>query len=193
MKHRPERTCIGCRCVLHKDEVVRIVRGPDGILIDYREKLPGRAAYVCPRKECISKALGRDTLMKALDLKVQPPGVGDFVSKLGLIIEGRIKSLLAISLKAGELVAGYSAVQDALEKGRVKLLLFASDLSDGTREKIAPHDFSSIRQGTLLTRDDIGTILNKGLIGVVGILDEGLANALWNEMQRLKNLINNTD
>ncbi len=48
MKHQPERTCIGCRGVFEKDEVVRIVAGPSGAVIDYREKLPGRAAYVCP-------------------------------------------------------------------------------------------------------------------------------------------------
>jgi len=193
MKHRPERTCIGCRNVLPKDEVIRLVSGPDGILIDYREKIPGRAAYVCPRKECISKALARETLMKALKLKVRAPGVGDFVSKLCLIISEKIKSLLSISMKAGQIAAGYSAVQDALDKGRVKLLLYASDLSDGTREKIAAHGFATLRQETLFTRDEIGNILNRELIGVVGILDQGFASALWTEMQRLKNLIKNDD
>ena len=73
MKHEPERTCVGCRGVFNKDAVVRIVAGPPGIVIDYREKLPGRAAYVCPTKECITKALSKENLSRALHLKVRPP------------------------------------------------------------------------------------------------------------------------
>ncbi len=34
--------------------MIRIAAGPLGIVIDYREKLPGRAAYVCPTVECIT-------------------------------------------------------------------------------------------------------------------------------------------
>ncbi len=190
MKHQPERTCVGCRNVLTKDEVVRIVAGPEGILIDYREKLPGRGAYVCPRQECIAKALAKETLARALHLKVRLPSAELFASQLAAHIREKIMSLLSISMKAGKIAAGYSAVNDALEKGRVKLLLFAGDLSDRTRDKIASHRFELLRSATLFTRDEIGSMLNRKFVGVVGILDEGLADALWNETQRLKGLIN---
>jgi predicted RNA-binding protein YlxR (DUF448 family) len=193
MKHQPERTCIGCRTVRKKDEVVRIVSGPERVVIDYREKLAGRAAYVCPKKECIQKALTKEGLGRALRLTVRPPDVKSFLSQLGAGITERIKSLLAISMKAGKLAAGYSAVQDALEKGRVELLLYASDLSSGTKEKVSGRGIESIRSETLFTRDDLGDILNRELVGIVAILDKGLADALWHEMQRLKGLINTCD
>jgi len=190
MKHQPERTCIGCRSLFKKDEVVRLIAGPDGLLIDYREKLAGRAAYVCPKKECIAKALTKEALGRALRLKVRPPDVETFLSQLTASITEKIKELLAISMKAGKLAAGYSAVHDALEKGRVELLLYARDLSDGTREKLSVHSRESIRHETLFTRDVFGGILNRELVGVVAILDKGLADALWDQSQRLKGLIN---
>ncbi len=193
MKHQPERTCIGCRSIREKYEVVRIIAGPEGVLIDYREKLAGRAAYICPRVECIEKALSRDTLARALRINVKPPDVSTFVTRLETNILDKIRSLLRVSLKADKLAAGYSAVQDALEKGRVALLLYARDLSIGTREKVAVRGGEPVRQETLFTREDFGTILNRELVGVVGILDKGLADTIWNETRKLKGLINTSD
>jgi predicted RNA-binding protein YlxR (DUF448 family) len=190
MKHQPERTCIGCRAVRKKDEVIRVIAGPSGVVIDYREKLDGRAAYICPDRECIKKALSRDSLAKALRIRVSAPDADAFVAQLTANIEAKIKSLLAVAIKAGALAAGYSAVQDALEKGRVELLLFARDLANNTREKMSGEVMRSLRQETLFTRDDFGALLNRELIGVVAILDKGLADALWSEVRRLKGLIN---
>jgi predicted RNA-binding protein YlxR (DUF448 family) len=190
MKHQPERTCIGCKNVLHKDDVVRIVAGHESIVIDYREKLSGRAAYVCPKVECIRKALTKEALGRSLRLKIRLPETEVFFAQLRTSITEKIKSLLSISLKAGKLAAGYSAVQDALEKGRVELLFYAQDLSEGTKEKIAIPGMMPIRNATLFTREFYGDILNRELVGVIAVLDKGLANALWNETQRLKGLIN---
>ena len=189
MKHQPERTCIGCKKVLKKGDVVRIIAGSDGIVIDYREKLNGRAAYVCPNTECIKKALTKEALGRSLRITLRPPAMQDFLAKLMTCITERIKSLLAISLKAGKLAVGYSAVRDALVKDRVELLLYARDLSEGTKEKIALPDTAAIRNATLFTRDEFGNMLYRDLVGVIAILDKGLADALWIETQRLKGLI----
>jgi predicted RNA-binding protein YlxR (DUF448 family)/ribosomal protein L30E len=190
MKHQPERTCIGCRKVFHKDELIRIVGGPAGIVVDYREKLSGRAAYVCPRTICIQKALSKDNMARALHLKVKTPSGNEFSTRLAAAILEKIKSLIVMSAKAGKLAAGYSAVHDALDKGRVHLLLFARDISDGTREKVTKTLPSSFRQSTVLTRDELGRLLNRELVGVIAIEDSGLADALWREAERLKDLIN---
>jgi len=190
MKHQPERTCIGCRNVFHKDELIRIVAGPAGIVIDYREKLSGRAAYVCPRTICIQKALGKDSLGRALHLKVKTPPVNEFIAWLASGITEKIKSLIVMSAKASKLAAGYSAVQDALDKGRVEMLLFARDISDGTKDKVTNSLSPSFRQAMVFTRDELGRLLNRELVGVVAIEDKGLADALWREVERLKDLIN---
>ena len=190
MSHQPERTCVGCRGVFNKNEVVRVVAGPDGAVIDYREKLPGRAAYVCPRPDCIKKALDRGNLSRALHLKVRPPGVEAFIAELDATITEKVKSLVSMAARAGKLAAGYSAVNDALEKGRVEMILYARDISDGTKVKVPNQGAASLPQTTLFTRDELGRILNRELVGVVAFEDKGFADAVWKETQRLKSLIN---
>ena len=189
MKHEPERTCIGCRGVFEKDAVVRIVAGPPGIVIDYREKLPGRAAYVCPTVECITKSLSKENLSRSLHTRVRPPEAEVFIAQLAALITEKIKALIVMSAKAGKLAAGYSAVHDAVEKGRVSMILYALDLSEGTKEKVATPTAASVRWTRLFTREVLGTLLNRELVGVIGIEDKGLSNALWKETERLKGLI----
>ncbi len=191
--HQPERTCIGCRSVRKKDDVIRIVAGPNGVLIDYREKLEGRAAYICPRYDCIEKGLKKESLSRALHKSIKQPEVSLFLHQLESAVLERVKSLLRIALKADKLAVGYSAVQDALEKGRVALLLSARDLAPGTLEKISASEREAIRQETLFTRDDLGALANRELVGIVAVLDRGLADAIWTETQRLKGLINTGD
>jgi predicted RNA-binding protein YlxR (DUF448 family) len=190
MTRQPERTCIGCRGAFTKDRVVRIVAGPEGAVLDYRDKLPGRAAYVCPRRECIEKALSRENLSRALKQKVKTPAPAEFIAVLIQSITDKIRSLISMSAKAGRIASGYSAVQDAVEKSRVEMLLFATDVSEGTREKLGHKGAEDIRQATLLTRDELGKIMNRELVGVLAFTDKGLADALWNESKRLNSLIN---
>lgn len=189
MKHEPERTCIGCRGVFKKDSVVRIVAGPLGLVIDYREKLPGRAAYVCPTVACVTKALSKENLSRSLHLKVRPPEAEAFLAQLVALITEKIKSLIVMSARAGMLVAGYSAVHDAVEKGRVNMLLYAHDLSEGTKGKVATPAAASLRWTTLFTREELGTMLNRDVVGVIGVEDKGFSDALWKETERLKCLI----
>ena len=191
--HRTERTCIACRIAREKHELVRIVAGPAGILIDYREKLQGRAAYLCPREACIRKALSNAVLSRALRTSVSAPDTQEFIGHLAGIIREKIRSLLAIARKAGMIAGGYSAVQDALEKKRVHMLLFAEDLSDGTREKISCKGSIMPPEETIFTRDEYGRLFNRELVGVAGILEEGLAHAIQHEVMRLKSLLKKDD
>jgi len=52
VKHVPQRTCVGCRTVLAKRQLVRIVRSADGVRIDPTGKLAGRGAYLHDRRSC---------------------------------------------------------------------------------------------------------------------------------------------
>lgn len=194
MKREPQRTCIACRGSFDKHDVVRIVAGPEGIVTDSREKLPGRGAYVCPRRECIQKALGRDNLPRALHRPgITIPRVEDFIRQLTSAVTERIKSLVSMAAKAGKLAAGYSAVRDGLEKQAIFMLIFARDISAGTMEKILADADLRIRRETLLTKDEIGAMLGREEVGVIGIQDRGFAESIGREFDRLKSLINNNE
>jgi hypothetical protein len=57
MKHVPQRTCVGCREILPKRKMVRLVRTADGVQIDPTGKLAGRGAYLHDRRECWERGL----------------------------------------------------------------------------------------------------------------------------------------
>ena len=65
VKHVPQRTCVGCREVLPKRKMVRIVRTTDGVQVDPTSKLAGRGAYLHDRRECWERGL-RGSLAHAL-------------------------------------------------------------------------------------------------------------------------------
>ena len=66
MKHVPTRTCLGCRQRRPKGELVRLVRGGDGIVVaDVGGVRPGRGAYVCGEAACVERALKTGRLAHA--------------------------------------------------------------------------------------------------------------------------------
>lgn len=65
----PQRTCVGCRTVHPKRDLVRVVRTPDGTVeIDPSGKRSGRGAYLCQQKGCWERALKRRSLEHALKI-----------------------------------------------------------------------------------------------------------------------------
>jgi uncharacterized protein len=58
VKRTPQRTCVACRRVGDKRELVRLVRTAAGAVeIDSTGKKEGRGAYICPDPTCWEKAL----------------------------------------------------------------------------------------------------------------------------------------
>ena len=51
-KHIPRRTCVGCREILPKRSLIRIVKGPDGVKVDLTGKAHGRGAYLHDKRSC---------------------------------------------------------------------------------------------------------------------------------------------
>ncbi len=68
-KHVPQRTCVGCRTVLAKRQLVRVVRTAAGrVEVDPTGKAAGRGAYLHERQACWEQALDRKTLDQALKM-----------------------------------------------------------------------------------------------------------------------------
>jgi len=59
-KHVPQRTCVACRQVKSKRELIRVVRASDGkVFVDETGKANGRGAYLCRDCACWEKAVGQ--------------------------------------------------------------------------------------------------------------------------------------
>jgi len=69
VKHVPQRTCVGCRTVLGKRQLVRLVRTEAGVLVDPTGKRSGRGAYLHDRRSCWEAGLG-GSLARALKVEL---------------------------------------------------------------------------------------------------------------------------
>ena len=69
----PQRQCVGCRTMKDKKSLIRVVRSPEGaVSLDFKGKLPGRGAYVCPDPACLKKARKSRALERAFETEIPP-------------------------------------------------------------------------------------------------------------------------
>lgn len=67
----PQRSCIGCGLKTDKNNLIRVVRRPDGVLvIDKKGKEPGRGAYICHNTDCLKEAIRKKAIERALGEKL---------------------------------------------------------------------------------------------------------------------------
>jgi uncharacterized protein len=71
-KQPPQRTCIACRQVKEKKDLVRLVSTQNGVAeIDVFGRKPGRGAYLCPKRTCWELALKKNRLDYALRTRLR--------------------------------------------------------------------------------------------------------------------------
>jgi predicted RNA-binding protein YlxR (DUF448 family) len=69
-KHIPQRSCIACKTVSDKRDLVRLVCNEEKVEIDLEKKRSGRGAYLCPVYECWELGLKKNRLEYALRTKL---------------------------------------------------------------------------------------------------------------------------
>lgn len=126
------RRCAVTRALRPKDELIRFVLGPDGVVVpDLKEKLPGRGVWLTAARDTVAEALKRNAFAK--QEARAPQGLDAQVDKL--LAEAAI-SALSLANKAGEVVFGYAKVEEAIAKGRVIALVHAREAADDGCRKL---------------------------------------------------------
>ena len=70
-KKTPTRKCTGCGEHFPKNELIRVLRLPDGsITLDLTGKMSGRGAYLCKNAECLKKARRASRLERSLECNI---------------------------------------------------------------------------------------------------------------------------
>ena len=104
-KHVPQRTCVACRTVRSKRELVRIVRTSEGaVVVDETGKRSGRGAYLCRQRDCWETALEQGQLERALKVTL----AAETKVQLQEYATGLPRLLATESEKSGEAVKGVS-------------------------------------------------------------------------------------
>lgn len=65
-KHIPERMCTGCRKMVSKPDLIRIVENNSKPFLDCDQKVQKRGLYICKNEECISLIKKKRVLNKLI-------------------------------------------------------------------------------------------------------------------------------
>jgi uncharacterized protein len=70
----PMRMCMGCRERKAKQELLRVVRTPEGVVtVDRTGRKNGRGAYICKdNSACLDKAVKSKMLERSLEAAIEP-------------------------------------------------------------------------------------------------------------------------
>lgn len=71
IKKIPMRQCVGCMEMKPKNELIRVVKSPEGeISLDVSGKKNGRGAYLCKSSDCLAKAIKAKKLQRAFETAI---------------------------------------------------------------------------------------------------------------------------
>lgn len=188
-KSEPLRSCLGCREVKPKGELLRFVLDPDGqVTPDVAGKLPGRGAYTCVNSSCLAAAVKKKQFSRGFKTEVKTPSVEELSADVARLVAIRVTAALAMANKAGRVVSGSEKVMDALRKGGVALLILAADISEDSAAKFrALAGKSSVQIFSFADKDQLGATLGKEIRSAAALLPGALADNLCRELTRYWN------
>ena len=116
-------------------ELIRLVLGPDGVLVpDTEAKAEGRGVWVTLSEEAVAEAVRRKVFARSLKTEVRLPD--DLPELVALRLRQRLLAALGMARKAGQFVSGATKVKGAIEAGEVVALITATDAAADGRAKM---------------------------------------------------------
>lgn len=185
----PLRSCIGCREVREKRNLVRFVLSPEKeLVLDYYFKLPGRAAYLCPDWKCIEKAVNIKALNKAFREGVKKPSAATIARAITDKAKEKIRALLLLAAKSGKLTMGSASVDRVLKRGDGNLVLLCPEMSEKAKEEWKKKaDKLDLACTQIPVVDGMEKIVSNR--NILNISDAGFAKAIAEEIDRIERVV----
>lgn len=99
--------------------------------------------------------------------------------------QSRVLSLVGLATKAGRTVSGEFSTEKAVKTGEARLVIVSEEASDNTKKKFqnmcAYYKVPIYFYGT---KDELGRAMGKEFRASLAVLDEGLANAMKEQLER---------
>jgi predicted RNA-binding protein YlxR (DUF448 family)/ribosomal protein L7Ae-like RNA K-turn-binding protein len=182
-----ERMCVVTRERHPQDELVRLVLAPDGSLaVDYRARLPGRGAWVLPRRETIEKLQKHPGMLTR--------HLGPNLDASGLLERVRAANLaatldaLTLAMRAGVLVGGKDGVRGAISSDKALAVVLASDCSPRLAEDLRRRAEPKLVVELPLGSNDLGARIGKGARASLAVLRSKPGRKLLRELHRIDSL-----
>lgn len=167
---------------------MRLVLSPDNeVVVDWREKLPGRGAWVHPQAACVDKLDAKGGIVgHALDGgKIRRP-LREQMTELALagVLDG-----LSLAAAAGALIGGHDMLLAAIADGTIVTIILAEDASPRTVEDLRRAAGDAIPFTVVaIGRDALGGRIGRGARAAVGVTSSRAASHLRAQLRRLRSL-----
>lgn len=76
-----ERKCVGCGKIKNRQELIKITKVDDGIIINPDNKKFGRSVYVCYNNVCIENAFKKNKISRALKTSIPEDLKGKLINE----------------------------------------------------------------------------------------------------------------
>jgi predicted RNA-binding protein YlxR (DUF448 family) len=175
---------VGCRSRKPARSTIRLVRSPEGKLMpDLYGKLPGRGVHICPDFNCFRKAVENNSFSRSLRA---PTRVDDAATLFKLALESsreQVRAMLSTAVRSGWLLAGRTAVREALKTRSAALVVLAQDAQPALKREIsAGARAGNVPCRSVLTVADLSHYHRGKPLAVLGISHRGLARRLDTEI-----------
>ncbi|MBL91261.1 MAG: hypothetical protein CMH56_05535 [Myxococcales bacterium] len=166
-----QRSCVACRVKRTATELLRFVRGPEGLLgLDLAKSMPGRGAWLCPKPGCLKHGLQKGAFARALGGAIVSTHES-LIEEVQTILVDACKSRLGLAFRAGQLVAGREKVFTGVNENEVKLVICSHDLSERTLRDVSGALLKYPQVPVFVGVDQLatGAAIGRGVTGVLGV------------------------
>ncbi len=179
------RTCAGCRRQDGRDALLRFVAGPraGSLVPDVRRRLPGRGVSVHPDPGCVLQALRRGGFARGLRRPVSVDAE-QLLRDVAAAYRRRVDGLVVTARRAGRAAVGTDAVREALARGRLALLLVATDAANRRDELVASAEAGGVPWVVHGDRCGLGGLLGRAEVAVLGVDEPALARLLADTVEK---------
>jgi len=127
------RRCAVTRETRAESALLRFVADAEGVIhFDLKRKLPGRGVWITASKPILADAVKRRAFNRSLRRNVQTPS--DLPDRVEAALRREALNRLSLANKAGQVVAGFAKVTQAIDRGKAAALIHAEEAaSDGCR------------------------------------------------------------
>jgi hypothetical protein len=186
-RRSPLRRCIVTGTVQPKEGMVRFALAPDGTVVpDLEERLPGRGYWVTADRETLVRAVAKNMFTRAARRPVK--AAADLPDRVGTLLRQRCLDLLGMARRAGQAVAGFEKVREALKGERAAVLLAASDGAEDGKAKLRGLSRGTVPEISLFTASEVGAAMGRDIAVHAALSSGGLAQRFLAECRRLAGL-----
>lgn len=146
----------------------------------------GRGAYVCPRRFCLEQAVSKGEFARCLKATLAPMTVEALEGLIRGCVSRKVAALLGLARRARKVASGAEAVESAVKRHSVRLILSATDASANS---VAKSRTLAAKAGLVwmqaLGKEELGAVLGGAPRACIAVTDPHFAGAIMSVLEKI--------